>query len=78
MSGRNGWLARARNGGLAIDGLGGHGGRLRAGRDLLELDGRFGEPGSEVGDQVGDRPIWITVVARSDDLSWIERLDEPE
>ena len=51
-------------------------GSIGAGFDSSELDPGLGQPRSEVGDEIGDRPVWVAVVAGPDDLGRIERMEE--
>src|SRR5688500_6485462 len=49
---------------------------VRTGPDPLDLDPGFGQPRSEVSDEVNDRPVRVAEVARSGDGVGIERAHE--
>jgi hypothetical protein len=51
---------------------------IGAGFDSSELDPGLGQPCSEVGDEIGDRPVWVAVVAGPDNLRVIERVEKLE
>ena len=44
----------------------------------VELDPGLGKPSSQVGDEIGDRPVGVAVVAGPDDVGRIERSDQLE
>ena len=49
---------------------------IRAGFDSSELDPSLGQPSSQMGDEIGHRPVGVAVVAGPDDVSGIERPDQ--